>query len=148
LNVYKTFCDGAKGVNFTVPADVMRRTEDFLDAQNIFGSIFGEFYEKVEDKKQTVSVSEIWNWVSTSDSYKNLHYKEKRTYNRKYFDEWLEKRVGKDFDVYLSGSKSKYIKGYKFIDNTTAIINNSLLGIAEDEEEFKDEETGEVIKNY
>ena len=40
LNVYKTFCDGAKGVDFTVPVDVMWRTEDFLDAQDIFGSIF------------------------------------------------------------------------------------------------------------
>jgi hypothetical protein len=28
------------------------------------------------------------------------------------------------------------------------MIDNSLLGIANDEEEFIDEETGEVIKNY
>jgi hypothetical protein len=39
-------------------------------------------------------------------------------------------------------------EGYKFIDETSSITNNSLLGIAEDEEEFIDEETGEVIKNY
>jgi phage/plasmid-associated DNA primase len=138
LNVYRTFCDGAKGVDFTVPADVMRRTEDFLDAQNIFGSIFGEFYEKVEDKKQTVYVSEIWNWVSTSDSYKTLHYKQKKTYNRKYFDEWLEKKVGKDFG--LDNHGTKIIKGYKFIDNTSSMINYSLTGIVDEEEEFIDEE--------
>lgn len=135
LNVHRNFCDGAKGINFTVPADVMRRTEAFLDAQNIFSSIFNELYEKVDDEKAVVKVCDIWESISNDDLYKSLNYREKKKYNRKYFDEWLERKVGQScFDINVF--KVKIIKGYKVLDNGYGNY---------EEEEFVDDDTGETV---
>ena len=131
MNVYRTFCDGSKGVIFTVPADVMRRTEDFLDAQNIFSSIFNELYKKVEDESQ-VRVCDMWYEISSNELYKGLNFREKKKYSRKYFDEWLEKRIGSNLVLIL---KVKNVLGYKLIDDEEI-----------EDEEFVDADTGEVVK--
>jgi len=134
LNVHRTFCEGSKGINFTVPEDVMRRTEAFLDAQNIFSSIFNETYEKVEDDKEVIKVCDIWYEITTNELYKGLNFREKKKYNRKYFDEWLESKVGsKSFDIERK-NKSKIIRGYKIVET----------GFGE-EEEFVDDDTGDTV---
>lgn len=113
LNVYRNFCDEKKGIKFTVPEDVMRRTENFLDAQNIFSAIFSDTYEKVDDMTKTIKVCDVWSVISYHDDYKNLNFREKKKYNRKYFDEWLEEKVGSsNFGILNSGNRLKVIRGY------------------------------------
>lgn len=110
LNVYRTFTKGNTGIEFTVPIDIQRRVEDFLDAQNIFSTIFEECYEKVDDESQYVKLCDIWDIVQTNSQYKELPFKEKRKYNRKYFDEWIEQKASVSADK----DKRKVIRGYTF----------------------------------
>ena len=109
LNIYRTYCDGNNGIVFTIPDDVQRRIEDFVDAQNIFNTIFDDYYEKVDDQKQFIKLCDIWDNIQFNSDYKNLPFKEKRKYNRKYFDEW----IGQKLCVSANKDKCKIIRGYK-----------------------------------
>jgi hypothetical protein len=126
LNVYRTYCDGSKGIQFTIPDDVMRRTEDFLDAQNIFSSIFNDTFENIYDFDKVIKVKDIWDTMIYHDDYKVLNSREKKKYNRKYFDEWLEGKVGSAcFDV--DRKQVKIIRGFidsRFIVETDDGVEN------------------------
>ena len=112
LNVYNKYSNGEEGIKFDVPLDIQRRVEDFLDAQNIFNSIFNTIYEQVDNDKCVVKLCDIWENIQYNSEYKELPYKDKRRYNRKYFDEWVEKRAS----VSAGQGNVKVIKGYKRID--------------------------------
>jgi hypothetical protein len=115
MNVYRKYSSGDSGVQFTIPADVQRRIEDFLDAQNIFNSIFDTCYEKVDDgSKCCVKLCDIWDNITFNTEYKELPFKEKRKYNRKYFDEWIEGKAS----VSAGQGYIKIIKGYKLRDES------------------------------
>jgi hypothetical protein len=124
LNIYRTFSNGDSGVEFTVPDDIQRRTEEFLDAQNIFNNIFTECYEKVDDKTQYIKLCDIWDNIQFNNDYKGLSFKEKRRYNRKYFDEWIEQLE----NVCVGRGGIKIINGYKlkieFIDTDNTKTEN------------------------
>jgi phage/plasmid-associated DNA primase len=121
MNVYRKYSSGDCGVQFTIPADVQRRIEDFLDAQNIFNSIFDTCYEKVDDgSKCEVKLCDIWDNITFNTEYKELPFKEKRKYNRKYFDEWIEGKASVSPNV----DKCKVIKGYKVRDENPVEIEN------------------------
>jgi hypothetical protein len=113
MNVYRKYSSGDSGVQFTIPADVQRRIEDFLDAQNIFNSIFDTCYEKVDDERKCcVKLCDIWDNITFNTEYKELPFKEKRKYNRKYFDEWIEGKAS----VSADRKSVKVIMGYKSRD--------------------------------
>jgi hypothetical protein len=122
LNVYRTYTKGNSGVEFNIPDDVQRRIEEFLCAQNIFNSIFDECYEKVNDEKQFVRLRDIWDNIQFNTEYKELPFKEKRKYNRKYFDVWIEQKAS--VSPYPTEGYIKIIRGHKVrdeqhIDDTT-----------------------------
>jgi len=108
LNVYNKYSKGTVGITFDIPEDLQRRVEEFLDAQNIFNSIFSDRYIKDADNNKTVKVKDIWDTITSDAQYRALSFADKRTYNRKYFDEWLSKKA----EISADKNKVKILVGY------------------------------------
>ena len=98
LGVYRHFKDKENGIKFDIPESIIKRTEKFLENQNLFQKVFNSYWKKVdvdfnnkEDiKKKTIQVKDIWESILNSQEYKNLTYREKRSYGRDECYKWLE----------------------------------------------------------
>ena len=119
LRVYRTYKDpdGAKGMIFSVPEDIKKRTEEFIENQNLFQKVFNDLYEKVEivpdnkedEKRKTLKLKDIFSDITYSDEYKALSYKDRRIYNSKAFDLW----ICESFTISGNSKSGKLIKGVR-----------------------------------
>jgi phage/plasmid-associated DNA primase len=98
LKIYKDNYVKDVGINFTIPEDIRKRTEMFIENQNLFQKVFNDMYVKVniipndkEDlKSKTIKIREVWEDMVSSQEYKALTYREKRQYGRDEFYKWIE----------------------------------------------------------
>jgi|694.fasta_scaffold04525_27 phage/plasmid-associated DNA primase len=90
LETYKTYKDGENGIKFTIPDDIRKRTEEFIENQNIFLKIFNELWTKSNNIDDTEKLKDIWTSIFTSQEHRNLTSREKRTYGRDEFYKWIE----------------------------------------------------------
>jgi hypothetical protein len=67
-----------------------------------------------DERKCCVKLCDIWDNITFNTEYKELPFKEKRKYNRKYFDEWIEGKAS----VSAGQGYIKIIKGYKLRDES------------------------------
>ena len=98
LKIYKDNYVENVGINFTIPDDIRKRTEQFIENQNLFQKVFNDLYIKVnpipnnkEDlKAKTIKLRDVWENIVASQEYKALSYREKRQYGRDEFYKWIE----------------------------------------------------------
>jgi phage/plasmid-associated DNA primase len=103
LGMYKAAVDGVNGIKFMIPDIIRKRTEEFIENQNLFQKVFCELWCKVdiqlnengledkEDKKRkTVPLKTIWESITASQEYRDLNYRERRQYGRNEFYKWIE----------------------------------------------------------
>jgi hypothetical protein len=103
LGVYREYKDGVNGMKFIIPESIRLRTEKFLENQNLFQKVFNDLWVKVEinklengdidkldEKKKTIQVKEIWESIIASEEHRKLNYREKRQYGRDEFYKWIE----------------------------------------------------------
>ena len=103
LGMYKAALDGVNGIKFMIPDIIRKRTEEFIENQNLFQKVFCELWCKVdiqpnengledkEDKKRkTVPLKTIWESITASQEYRDLNYRERRQYGRNEFYKWIE----------------------------------------------------------
>jgi len=121
LNVYRENYDESIGIKFSIPEDIRKRTEMFIENQNLFQKVFNDIYVKVdvipnnkEDLKlKTIKIREVWEDIVASQEYKALSYREKRQYGRDEFYKWIE-TIGLKT---TNNTKSKCIIGIQKRDN-------------------------------
>ncbi len=121
LKVYKDNYVENIGINFSITDDIRKRTEQFIENQNLFQKVFNDLYTKVdynsndkEDlKRKTIKIKEIWDNLISSQEYKNLSFREKRQYGRDEFYKWIE-NAGFKIVEFL---KIKCVIGIQKIDN-------------------------------
>jgi phage/plasmid-associated DNA primase len=109
LNEHRQCCDGDKGVQFQIPEEVYRRSEKFLDDQNLFNRLFGELFTPKEGGK--LKVKDIWEAIGEHEEYRMLKYDDKRKYNRKMLGEWLQNKFRDNFVT--DSSNTQMLKGYE-----------------------------------
>jgi hypothetical protein len=103
LGVYRNYKDDMNGINFVIPESIRKRTEQFIENQNLFQKVFNDLWMKVEinknelgvidkndERKKTIPVKEIWESITSSNEYRNLNYRDKRQYGRDEFYKWIE----------------------------------------------------------
>ena len=98
LNVYRSNYLENVGINFIIPDDIRKRTEMFIENQNLFQKVFNDMYVKVniipndkdDLKSKTIKIREVWEDMVSSQEYKALTYREKRQYGRDEFYKWIE----------------------------------------------------------
>jgi phage/plasmid-associated DNA primase len=121
LNIYKENYVESVGINFTIPEDIRKRTEMFIENQNLFQKVFNDLYIKVniipnnkEDlKSKSIKIREVWEDIVSSQEYKAITYREKRQYGRDEFYKWIE-TIGLKT---TNDSKAKCIIGIQKRDN-------------------------------
>lgn len=98
LKVYKDNYVDNVGINFTIPEDIRKRTEMFIENQNLFQKVFNDLYikvniipnDKADIKAKSIKIREVWEDIVSSQEYKALTYREKRQYGRDEFYKWIE----------------------------------------------------------
>jgi hypothetical protein len=98
LDIYKESLNGVAGIEFLIPESIRKRTEIFIENQNLFQKIFNELWQKVDVnlnnkadiKDKTVSLKEIWTTIINNIEYKALSSRDKRQYGRDDFYKWIE----------------------------------------------------------
>jgi phage/plasmid-associated DNA primase len=99
LGIYRSHkSEDNTGIVFKIPENIRKRTELFIENQNLFQRVFNELWCKVEVdinnkldvKDKTVTLKEIWESIMASEDHRKLNYKEKRLYNRDEFYKWIE----------------------------------------------------------
>lgn len=131
LKVYKDNYVEGVGINFAIPDDIRKRTEQFIENQNLFQKVFNDLYVKVDIiannkqdlKSKTIKIKEVWEDIVFSHEYKALTYREKRQYGREEFYKWIE-TVGLKT---TNDTKAKCIIG----------IEKRYNNIEEDEDEYQ-----------
>ena len=104
LGVYRAFKDpeGDKGIIFTMPKSIRDRTERFIENQNLFLKLFNNHYiktpveedeSKIEKKKKTCRLKDIWDTITIDDEYKRMPYRERRQYGRDEFYKWCDRTI-------------------------------------------------------
>ena len=117
LDIYKEHRTEDKGIIFTIPASIRKRTEQFIENQNLFQKVFNDNFERVEiiendkddEKRKTLRLKEIWDNMVCSDEYKNLSYRDKRQYGRNEFYNWMAEH----FKIEGTSKTGKLVKGLK-----------------------------------
>ena len=117
LGVYRQYKDieGSTGIKFIVPASIRKRTEQFIENQNLFQKVFNDLWKKIEiiaddkedEKKKTKQVKELWESILASEEHRRLSYRDKRQYSRDEFYKW----IGENFKVEGNSKTGKLIKG-------------------------------------
>lgn len=122
LKIYKDSYVENVGINFSIPEDIRKRTEQFIENQNLFQKVFNDLYVKVniipndkEDlKNKSIKIREVWENMLSAQEYKALTYREKRQYGRDEFYKWIE-TIG--LKTTNSDTKAKCIIGIQLRDN-------------------------------
>jgi len=117
LGVYRAYKDkeGKKGMIFTIPASIRKRTEAFIENQNLFQKYFYDAWKKVDidvnktddEKNKTIQLKDIWRSFENSEDYRKLTYRDKRQYGRDEFYKW----ICEQFKVEGNAKTGKIIKG-------------------------------------
>lgn len=121
LSVYKENYIENVGINFTIPEDIRKRTEMFIENQNLFQKVFNDLYikvniipnDKADLKAKSIKIREVWEDIVMSQEYKAITYREKRQYGRDEFYKWIE-TIGLKT---TNDSKAKCIIGIQKRDN-------------------------------
>lgn len=132
IQIYQSKMQDNIGMTFDIPEDVRKRTEQFIENQNLFQKVFNEIYVKVDispnvKDNNTIKLKEIWETIVASQEYRNITYREKRQYGREEFYKWVE-TIG--FKI-CEESKVKVIKGIQCRDK----IDNSQNDFLDDDDE-------------
>ena len=102
LGAYANYRDpNGNGMVFTVPESVTLRTQNFLENQNIFKTLFNKIWIKVDVnhsnimdvEEKTLRLKDMWQMLASSEAYKLLSYREKRKYCKERFYEWIAKQT-------------------------------------------------------
>jgi hypothetical protein len=131
LSVYRDNYIESVGINFTIPEDIRKRTETFIENQNLFQKVFNDLYIKVnvipnnkaDLKLKSVKIRTVWEDIIMSQEYRAITYREKRQYGRDEFYKWIDTMGLKT----TNDTKAKCIIGIQKRDN-----------IEEDEDEEQD----------
>ena len=119
LETYKENQDkqnGKNGILFTISTSVRKRTDLFMENQNIFQKVFNREWEKVEikpndkadEKLKTVQVKLLWNSCENSEEHRGLTFRVRNDqYSRDDFYKWCESK----FKVEGNTKTGKIIKG-------------------------------------
>jgi phage/plasmid-associated DNA primase len=130
LEIYKTSKDGEVGIKFTIPEAIKKRTEAFIENQNLFLKIFNTLWTKSDNIDDTQKLKDIWQSIFTSQDHKNLTSREKRAYGRDEFYKWIE---GAGYQIKDNSKGGKYLLGIKPKDK-------------DDDDEFEEPEQKPKIK--
>ena len=127
LNIYKENFNEENGrLTIKIPERIVKRTAIFLENQNVFLKIFNGVWETSDEtlKENKKGLKELWDSVSQSEEYRQLHYNQKKIYGRDEFYKWCD-----DNYKVIHSTKGKFINGlsrkveeYDFEDATTEII--------------------------
>jgi len=120
LNIYKENYILNVGINFTVPEDIKKRTETFIENQNLFQKVFNDLFIKVDIdlknkddlKNKVLKIREVWEQIIQSQEYKSITYREKRQYGRDEFYKWIDSIGLKT----TNDTKAKCILGIQYRD--------------------------------
>lgn len=133
LGIYRKYKDGEKGIIFTIPTSIRKRTDKFIENQNLFQKVFNDIWKRVEiipddkadEKSKTKTVKELWESIVSSEEHRRLSYRDKRQYGRDEFYSWTVEQ----FKVEGNTKTGKIIKG---------IVRKGDGDDLEDEEEEED----------
>ena len=145
INVYQTYKDGVKGIQFTIPDSVRERTNKFLGKQNVFQRAFDEAYLRVEIntneqckpdkedlKKKTLKLKDVWETLQHTTVYHQLKYREQREYGRDAFYAWFES----NFEISGNSKTGKLVVG---VGRKSEFDNLDKVGIDDDSDDSDEE---------
>lgn len=119
LETYKENKDkenAKKGISFIIPASVRKRTDKFMEDQNLFQKIFTREWEVVDilpnnkddEKAKTIQVKVLWNSIENSEEYRSLPFRDRNaSYSRDDFHKWIESK----FNIDGNKKTGKLVKG-------------------------------------
>lgn len=108
-----------------VPADIQKRTDEYLEGNFILNSLLKERTEKTSNRDDYIQIGDLYDKIKASDIYLNLTKEERRKITKKYMIEFYETNKAtasfykEEHQPYIDGKQIKrrnVLLGYKFIN--------------------------------
>jgi phage/plasmid-associated DNA primase len=138
LSIYSQHKDGLNGIKFTVPDAVRKRTEEFIENQNLFQKVFNDLWKKSDNLDDKEKIKDVWDSIVGSQEHKNLTHREKRQYGRDEFYKWIE-TMG--YIIENNSKSGKVIRGIK------PLYNDEELEVIQEVEEINNIIIDELKEN-
>ena len=89
----KEYFENNKNIDLFISSSINKRTMDYLESNDEIKEWFNENYEKTNDKLDIIQIKDIYDDFKVSELFNNFSKKEKRTFNKKKFNEEISTNI-------------------------------------------------------